>query len=96
MDFENNEIMEVNEAEVDVVETETEERGIGTGAAMLIGAGLTLATTAAVKLVKKGIAAWKQKKALKKPAEGQKIEPNDEAALQGTLSIQDPEEDPEE
>lgn len=92
MDFENNEIMEVNEAEVDVVETETEERGIGTGAAMLIGAGLTLATTAAVKLVKKGIAAWKQKKALKKPAEGQKIEPNDVQIA----SIQDPEEDPEE
>lgn len=93
MDFENNEIMEVNEAnEVEVIETEPEGGKIGTGAALLIGAGLTLATTAAVKLVKKGIAALKAKKAMKKPEEGTTIEPAD-VQIQ---KIQEPEEDPEE
>lgn len=46
-------------------ECETESTGIGTGLAMLIGAGVTLAVGGAVKLVKKGIAWAKAKKAEK-------------------------------
>lgn len=66
--MENNELMNVEEIEVmdDVVVAE-EKSGIGTGAAMLIGAGLTLAVSAGVKLVKKGIAAYKAKKEIRKP-----------------------------
>ena len=41
--------------------------GLGTGVAMLIGAGLAFAVGAAVNLGKKGIAAIKAKKGLKKP-----------------------------
>ena len=68
--MENNEIMNLEEIDVmdDVVVAE-EKRGIGTGAAMLIGAGLTLAVSAGIKLVKKGIAAYKAKKALRQPDE---------------------------
>ena len=66
--MENNELMNMEEIEVmdDVVVAE-EKTGISTGAAMLIGAGLTVAVSAAVKLVKKGIAAYKAKKEIHKP-----------------------------
>lgn len=59
-----NEIMNYEDIEcmADVVET-GEKTGIGTGVAMLIGAGFTLAVGAGVKLAKKGIAAYKAKKA---------------------------------
>lgn len=60
-----NEIMNYDDAmenEVEAEEVETESSGIGTGVAMLIGAGLTMATTAAVKLGKKLFAAHKAKK----------------------------------
>ena len=63
--MENNEMVVFEEIE-DVNDFETSEKtGVGTGVAMLIGAGLTLAVGAGVKLVKKGIAAYKAKKALR-------------------------------
>ena len=65
-----NEIMnyeDVMETEAQSVEMEADNSGIGTGMAMLIGAGLTLATTAIVKLGKKAWAAYKAKKELRKP-----------------------------
>jgi hypothetical protein len=66
--MENNELMNWEETEImDDVVVEDEKSGIGTCAAMLIGAGLTLAVGAGVKLVKKGIAAYKAKKELRKP-----------------------------
>lgn len=66
--MENNEIMNVeNEIEVvDDVVVADEKTGISTGCAMLIGAGLTLAASAGVKLVRKFIANRKAKKELKK------------------------------
>ena len=68
--MENNELMTMEETEImDEVVVAEEKSGIGTGAAMLIGAGLTLAVTAGVKLVKKGIKAIKAKKEAKKAAE---------------------------
>lgn len=60
-----NEIMnyeEVMDNEVECDEVETESSGMGTGAAVLLGAGLTLATAAVVKLGKKMFAAIKAKK----------------------------------
>ncbi len=76
--MENNEIMMNEEFEVmdDVVVAE-EKSGLGTGAAMLIGAALTVAVGAGVKLVKKGIAAYKAKKALRKPEEEILVEDED-------------------
>ena len=65
--MENNEIM--NEG----IETMMEEvvaddtTGIGTGVAVLIGAGLTLAVCAGFKLAKKAYAAYKAKKELRQP-----------------------------
>lgn len=53
---------EVMEPEVETDEVETENSGIGTGMAMLIGAGLTVATTAIIKLGKKAYAKIKSKK----------------------------------
>ena len=66
--MENNEIM-INE-EIDVMDNEVMAEGgsgVGTGVAMLIGAGLAFAVTAGTKLVKKGIAAYKAKKELRQP-----------------------------
>jgi hypothetical protein len=74
-----NEIMNHEDEVMDVEVVETEgESGISTGVAIAIGACLTLAATAVVKLVKKGIAAYKEKKTVKKPAEGENIEPTEE------------------
>lgn len=68
--MENNEIMNYENIEVIDADVVTDEKtGLGTGVAMLIGAGLTLAVGAGVKLVKKGIAAYKAKKALKQADE---------------------------
>lgn len=66
--MDNNEIMNYEEVEVmdEAVEV-SEGAGMSTGVAMLIGSGLTLAGIAVVKLAKKGIAAIKAKKALRKP-----------------------------
>ena len=61
--MENNEIMNYEEIEVmDDAVMADEHSGIGTGVALLNGAGLTLAVGAGVKLAKKGIAALKAKK----------------------------------
>lgn len=60
---------------------ETESSGLGTGAAMLIGAGLTLATTAAIKLGKNLYAKYKAKKELRKPEEGKAVEVTDEDVM---------------
>lgn len=58
--MENNEIMNYEVLEGEIV---TDEKpGLGTGAAMLIGAGVTLAVTAGIKLVKNIIAGVKAKK----------------------------------
>ena len=63
-----NEIMNYEEVEIvdDAIEAD-ESTGIGTGVAMLIGAGLACAVGAGIKLVKKGIEAYKAKKELSKP-----------------------------
>lgn len=62
-----NEIMEMNEVEVtEEPEVVEEHTGIGTGLAMLIGSGLTLAAIAAVK---KGKKVWERYKAKKEVAE---------------------------
>ena len=61
--MENNEIM--NYEAIEAIEGEVvtgEKRGLGTGTAMLIGAGVMLAATVGIKLVKKGIAAIKAKR----------------------------------
>lgn len=60
-----NEIMNYEEAmgnEVETYEMESEHSGLSTGVAMLIGAGLTAASVAAVKLGKKLYAKIKAKK----------------------------------
>ena len=60
--MENNEIMQVaNEVMDEGIVTDT--AGLSTGAAMLIGAGVTAAVFAGIGLVKKGIAVIKAKKA---------------------------------
>ena len=69
---------EVMDTEIATTEVEPEETGMGTGVAMLIGAGLTLAVGAAVKFGKKGIDYVKAKKALRKPEEGFEVEVTDE------------------
>lgn len=61
MNYEN----EVMENEVDICEMESEESGIGTGLAMLIGAGITAAGVAVVGLGKKLWANHKAKKELR-------------------------------
>ena len=80
--MENNEIMNYEDIEImdDAVEV-SEGSGVSTGVAMLIGAGLTLAVTAGVKLVKKGIAAYKAKKELRKPDKEICVEPEDVAEV---------------
>lgn len=66
--MDNNEIMNYDEIEiVDDAMMADEKTGISTGAAMLIGAGLTFVVGAGVKLAKKLVAAHKAKKELKKP-----------------------------
>lgn len=66
--MENNEIMNIEDIEMDTVACGEKSR-LSTGAAMLIGAGVTLAVTAGVKLVKKAIVAAKAKKALRQAEE---------------------------
>ena len=76
-----NEIMnyeDVMETEAQAEEMEACNSGIGTGMAMLIGAGLTLATTAIVKLGKKAWANHIAKKELRQPAEDCVVEITDE------------------
>lgn len=60
MNYEEEEVMEPEET----TEVESEETGMSTGVAMLIGVGLTVAAAAAVKLGKKLVAKFRAKKAL--------------------------------
>lgn len=64
--MENNEIVEMNEVmDVEVIDMESDDRsGLSTGGAMLIGAVLTAATVAVVKLGKKAWAKYKARKEL--------------------------------
>ena len=71
----NEEVMDTN---MDHIDMEPEDTGMSTGVAILIGAGITLAVGAAVKLGKKGINYIKAKKALRKPEEGSEIEVTDD------------------
>ena len=71
----NEEVMDTN---MDTIDMESEDTGMSTGVAILIGAGITLAVGAAVKLGKKGIRYIKAKKALRKPEEGSEIEVTDD------------------
>lgn len=74
MNFEN----EVMENDYEVCETETERSGIGTGVAMLIGAGIAAAGVAAVGVGKKVWAKIKAKKELKLVGEDEFVEVTDE------------------
>ena len=69
---------EVMDTEIATTEVEPEETGMGTGVAMLIGAGLTLAVGAAVKVGKKLYAKYKAKKELRKPNDDDVVEVTDE------------------
>lgn len=69
---------ETMETEVETEEVETEKSGIGTGKALLIGAGLAAAAVAAVKFGKSMYAKIKVKKELRRPAEGDEVEVTDE------------------
>ena len=60
VNYEEEEVMEPEET----TEVESEETGMSTGVAMLIGAGLTVAAAAAVKFGKKLVAKFRAKKAL--------------------------------
>lgn len=71
----NEEVMDTN---MDTIDMEPEDTGMSTGVAILIGAGITFAVGAAVKLGKKGIGYIKAKKALRKPEEGSEIEVTDD------------------
>ena len=74
--MENNEIM--NYEEIDVMNDEVMAEGnsgMSTGVAMLIGAGLTFAVGAGIKLAKKGIAKLKEYKETKKPDKEIEVEP---------------------
>lgn len=75
--MENNEIMNYEEIEVMDDVMEEEGTGIGTGVAMLIGAGLTFAAGAAVKLGKKLYANYKAKKELHLAEKEIIVEPED-------------------
>ena len=74
MNYEN----EVMENEVDVYETTTEDSGMSTGLAMLIGAGITAAGIAVVGLGKKLWAKYKAKKELHLVNEEDFVEVTDE------------------
>lgn len=69
MEDEMNYVEEIMEPEVETEEVETEETGMGTGVAMLIGAGLAFASTAIVKLGKKAYETYKAKKEAKETEE---------------------------
>ena len=66
--MENNEMMNFEDIEVMDLPAEAEgSTGINTGVAIAIGVGIACAIGAGFKLIKKGIAAYKAKKELRKP-----------------------------
>lgn len=73
--MENEELVNYEEMDPEV-ETESEDSGMSTGVAMMIGAGLAVAATAAIKLGKKIISKIKTKK---EPEDGRDfVIPSDE------------------
>ena len=76
MNIEQNEEMTTDLVELDDIEVQTEEEdsGLSTLAAMAIGAGLTAATFGVVKLVKKGIKKLKLKKEKSEADENGKVQ----------------------
>lgn len=73
--MENEELVNYEEMDPEV-ETESEDSGMSTGVAMMIGAGLAVAATAAIKLGKKIISKIKAKK---EPEDGRDfVIPSDE------------------
>lgn len=83
-----NEIMnyeeEVMEPEFEIDEVEREESGMSAGVAVLIGAGVTAAGIAAVKLGKKLYAKIKARKELRQPDEDEIVEVTDEDIMDVT------------
>ena len=75
--MENNEIImnEEVEFENETVVVEEEPAGIGTGAAIAIGAGVIAAVGAAVAFGKKAIEAWKSKREVQKPDKEIEVDP---------------------
>lgn len=77
-----NEIMNYDETGIEEVVTDDEvgmeDSAMSTGVAMLLGAGLTVATAAIVKLGKKLIATYKAKKESKKAESDEDYEEVDE------------------
>lgn len=71
MDYENTAIEEVNNDETEEVQ---DSSGMSTGVAMLIGAGLTIATGGLIKLGKKLVTKYKAKKEAQKAAESEDYE----------------------
>lgn len=76
-----NEIMnyeeEVMDTEIDYDEVETERSGMSAGVAVLIGAGLTAAGIAAVKLGKKALAKIRARKEVKETEDDDVVEVDD-------------------
>ena len=80
--MENNEMIMNEEMDImDDVIMEEENSSLPTALAMAIGAGLTLAVGAGVGLAKKGIAAWKARKELKKPDHEIEVDPDEVVEL---------------
>lgn len=82
-----NEVMNYEEEmipEVETYEMESEGSGLSTGVAMLIGAGLTAASVAAVKLGKNLYAKFKAKKELRLFDEDDAVEVTDEDVMSVT------------
>lgn len=79
-----NEIMNYEDEvmDIEVEPIETEGSGVSTGVAIAIGAGLAVAATAIVKLVKKAVAKHKAKKELHLVEEGEIIEPTEEEIVE--------------
>lgn len=69
---------EVMETEVETEEVKTERTGISTGKVLLIGAGLAVATAAAVKFGRSVYAKVKAKRELRKADEDDAVEETDE------------------
>lgn len=72
------------ETEVNPIEMDCEDSGMGAGMAMLIGAGLMAATTAVVTLGKKAWTKWQDHRKLRKPDEENPVEPTDEQIEEAT------------
>lgn len=77
------------ENEVVTCEGAPENSNMGTVVAMAIGAGLTIAATAAVKFGKKAYAKWQARKELRKPDPDKIVEVTDEEIVEVVASEED-------